>query len=382
MLSFAANGQVGFCTAALIAPDRIVIAAHCAPDGTPGPTASLHYFLPDEHAVTLAWSAVTAVVHREDRNVGADHAVLLLHREIDAPHLALARVPPAPEGRFDVVRASPHSDGTVFVRREQCLVMPQALSADRIVPSAIARIAGCTIVPGNSGSPMLDDSGRVVAVVSTGLAPPGVAVLLAPWLTGPAPFVGTLSSLACLPTDVGPGAAPGACVAWSRTPDGGLVSSAEARDAAIDVQREALAERLLEWERADVASRDLVGWDLDSRVRGDRTWALPVPGCLDVAELERTGRIDSRGRFRLSVQVPAWQASAFVFGFDLRMVPITERVGSVWMDVTGRFDEVRDIATIRVRVRGARVFRPRRDAHVPACRDAEEPPSAVPSNGV
>ncbi|WP_236516626.1 trypsin-like serine peptidase [Sandaracinus amylolyticus] len=362
---------MGFCTATLIARDRIVTAAHCVPSGAPGAAASMHFFLPDEHAVTLDWRAVTAVLLHEGREVGADHAVLRLHEVIDAPYLTLSRVPPVADGRLEVVRASPHSDGTVFVRRERCLVMPQALSADRIVPSAIARIAGCTILPGNSGAPMLDDAGHVVAVVSTGLAPPGVAVLLAPWLTGPAPFVGTLSSLACLPTDVGPGEAPTVCAAWSRAPDHGLVSSAEARDAAIDVQREALAERLLEWERTEVAGRELFGWDLDSRVRGDRTWALPVPGCLDVAELERTGRIDSRGRFRLRVQVPAWQASAFVFGVDLRMVPITERVAWVWMDVRGRLDEVRESAVIRVRVRGPRAFRPRGRAYVPACR-AEE----------
>lgn len=366
LLSFSASGQVGFCTATLIAPDRVVTAAHCIPAGPLGRATSMHFFLPDEHAVTLAWSAVVAVLHREDRSEGADHAILQLHHEVDAPARALSRTPPRAEATLEVVRASPHSDRTVFVRRERCLVMPQALSADRIFPSAIARVAGCTILPGTSGAPMLDEAGRVVAVVSTGLEPPGVAVLLAPWLTGPAPFVGTLSSLACTPPPFMPGAPPPECARWTRSPDDGLVSWAEARDAAIDAQREALSARLVEWESAEGAG-DAIGWDLEQRIRGDRILALPVPGCLDVQALERDGRIDARGRFRLRVRVPAWEASAFVFGIDLRMVPITERVAWVAMDVAGRFDEPRELARIRVRVRGRRVPAPRTTAYVPAC---------------
>ena len=36
--------------------------------------------MPDEHAITIQWRAVTGVVHRETREVGADHALLSLER--------------------------------------------------------------------------------------------------------------------------------------------------------------------------------------------------------------------------------------------------------------------------------------------------------------
>jgi protease YdgD len=355
------SGETGFCTATLVAPDRVVTAAHCVAERR---FATMHFFLPDPHAVTLAWAAVEAIEARETLAFGADHAVLILDRRIDATPLAIARQMPTPDSTLTVVRASPHADRTVFLRRERCHVMPQALSTDRIVPTSMVRIAGCTILPGNSGAPMLDASGRVVAVISSALEPDGVAPLLAPWLLGPAPYVGTISSLACLPRSVVPGELPELCARLSRAPDRGLLPSTVARDAAVDAQREALTERLVEWDRGEDTDR-VVGWDLERRVRGHRTYAVPVPGCIDVAELARTGRIDAEGRFSLTIRVPTWRADAFLGG-DARMVPITERVSRVRMRIDGRFDEARSSATIRVRAGRTRV---REHATVGACAD-------------
>lgn len=369
LLTYRAGGEVGFCTATLIAPDRIVTAEHCVARVPARHAASMHFFLPDDRAVTVAWRAVLGVVHGEPRARGADHAILELGRPIDAPHPRLGRADPEPDGTLTVVRASAHSDRTVFVRREPCRVMPQALRADRMVPSQVVRIAGCTLLPGNSGAPMLDARGRVVAVVSTALEPGSVAVLLAPWLEGPAPFVGTVSSLACLPTALAPGAPPAWCASLTRTPDEGLLSAAEARDAAVDAQREALAERLIAWESA-AAGADPIGWDLERRIRGIRTYALPVPGCVDVAALERTRALDHQRRFVLRMTVPYWEAVAFL-GDDVRMVPRTQTIADVRMIVRGTLDETGDGARLRVRIRGTRVPHPRTEAHVPACREAE-----------
>jgi hypothetical protein len=324
----------------------------------------MHFFLPDERAITIAWRAVIGVVHSEPRDRGADHALLRLDHPIDAPIVRLRRAEPVPDGTLTMVRASAHSDRTVFVRRERCVVMPQALSAGRMVPSAIVRVAGCTILPGNSGAPMLDAEGRVVAVVSTAISPAGVAVLLAPWLTGPAPFVGTISSLACLPRPLAQGALPTSCASLSRTPDHGLLSSAEARDAAVDAQREALAARLIAWDL--VLEDDGVGWDLERRIQGLRTYGLPVPACIELDVLRRTRRIDRRGRFRITLVVPLWEAIAFL-GSDVRMVPRTQRVRDVRMVVRGQLDESGESASIRVRTRGATVSRLRAEAQLPVC---------------
>jgi hypothetical protein len=353
-----ADGEVGFCTATLVSRNRVVTAAHCV-GAILDPT---HFFLPDERAITVVFRSVVRVIHDQVRARGADHAILELDRPIDAPARVLARSILEPDGALSIVRATPHDDRTVFLRRERCRVMPQALIADRLVPSAIVRVAGCTILPGNSGAPMLDHQGRVVAIVSTALEPRGVAMILAPWLRGAAPFVGTVSSLACLPRGLAPGVPPAACSGWSRAPDPGTFSSAEARHAAADAETEALTEQLVHWD----VRGDAVEWELEHQIEGDRILAVPVPGCIDVAELERTRRIDRRGRFSLSMEVPAWEASALL-GEDVRMVPQTRRIARLRLDIRGRFDELRQRAEVRIRARGAARPRPRAETTVSAC---------------
>lgn len=359
LLAYRGGGQVGFCTATLVAPDRIVTAAHCVA----GPGDALHFFLPDEHAITIQWRAVTGVVHRETREVGADHALLSLARSIDGPHARLARTPPAPESRLTVVRASPHRDRTVFVRSDRCIVMPRALTG-RAEPSAIVRVAGCTILPGNSGAPLLDRRGRVVAVVSSAIDPDGVHGILAPWLEGPAPFVGTMSSLACVPRPFAPGGLPAVCARRSREPDPGMLSRTEARDAAIQASREALADRLIQWDADDGHAE--IGWDLERHILDDRrTVGVPVPACIDVAALDRARRIDRRGRFTLRADVPAWEASSLL-GEGMRMIPRTERIARIEMTIRGRLDDTRRRAHIRVRVRGTGLPI-RSESTIPAC---------------
>jgi len=206
--------------------------------------------------------------------------------------------------------------------------------------------------------------GRVVAVVSSAIEPDGVQGILAPWLEGPAPFVGTMSTLACLPRRLAPGPLPAQCARMSRAPDAGMLSRTEPRDAAIEAQREALVDRMLAWDAGDAHAA--IGWDLERHILDDRrTVAVPIPACIEVEALERAGRIDRRGRFTLRADVPAWEASALL-GEGMRMIPRTHRIAQVRMDIRGRFDADRAHARIRVRARGAG-FPITSEATVPAC---------------
>jgi len=166
-------GSGGFCTGVLIAPNRVLTAAHCLePARVRGDVRSLRFRagLSDGAAVAEAGVA-RAVIHPDyhrargltAENIAADVALVELDRPIPAATAAPFRVAAAPDAgaRVSVVsygagRAEAPS------RQAACSVLGRA-------PGLVA--LDCAVTHGSSGAPVFDLSvspARVVSLVSSG----------------------------------------------------------------------------------------------------------------------------------------------------------------------------------------------------------------------
>ena len=166
-------GSGGFCTGVLIAPNRVLTAAHCLEDArVRGEVRSLRFRagLSDGEAVAEAGVA-RAVIHPDYHraqgltaaNIAADVALVELVRPIPAATAAPFRVASAPRAgarvsvvSYGVGRADAPS------RQATCAVLGRA-------PGLVA--LDCAVTHGSSGAPVFDLSvspARVVSLVSSG----------------------------------------------------------------------------------------------------------------------------------------------------------------------------------------------------------------------
>lgn len=164
----ALDGSVGVCTATLIAPNVMVTAGHCADRANFDVSFDP---LPDLSAPPGSRSYTTATVianpaYTGDPLGGHDVAIVLLARAATAAPVALGAAP----ARGATVRAVGYgmnvfgNDGTGIGTRRQIAIPVRAVAAHEIVTGS----DGASTCHGDSGGPLFDAAGSIVATTSYG----------------------------------------------------------------------------------------------------------------------------------------------------------------------------------------------------------------------
>lgn len=173
------NAGRTFCTAVLIAPDRVLTAAHCVRSRTPGlafaPPSSLHFLAGYRRGQYLAHSrgmaiAIAPAQPGADPH-GSDFAVVTLARPMTAPMRPLSvenfgesRWRDDREGGIDYAQAGYSGD------RAHILTRNAACSIAGFLKRGAMFAHSCDATYGDSGSPILVRRGRTYAVVGLHVA--------------------------------------------------------------------------------------------------------------------------------------------------------------------------------------------------------------------
>lgn len=188
MLLRAVGDDVERCTAALVAPDRVVTASHCLPEparvaGGRCDGAWVLFGRSDAHP--LEWRACAEVLHADrvadDRVMRSDVAMVRLASPTSRPILPVLAAPPDEGSVVTVLSARRHPiyprHNEVVVRLCRVAEQGSAVEAFGSEASRVGWLMECPSYPGNSGSPVLDARGRLRSLMHAGSAPHhGVAV--------------------------------------------------------------------------------------------------------------------------------------------------------------------------------------------------------------
>lgn len=173
------NSGRSFCTAVLIAPDKVLTAAHCLRSHLPGrawaPPSGLHFLAGYQRGAYLAHSPATAIALAPaapgTAPTGADFAIVTLARPLDA------MVRPLPVEYFDQARW--RADRIAGVRyaqagysgdRAHVLTQNQTCEITRFLENGAVFAHTCDATHGDSGSPILVRRGQTYAVVGLHIA--------------------------------------------------------------------------------------------------------------------------------------------------------------------------------------------------------------------
>ncbi len=198
VLYHAADGAPQRCTAALVAPDRVLTAGHCLPrgrraagDGCGDVVVAFPAAGGFEEERRICTHVVGATPSDDRRTLTPDYAILALDRPTRRHAFELDPAPLDPGTVVTVVASSPdrHVAGAHSVRARRCRVDGPEAATAALGPRAadVAWLGLCPIRPGNSGAPVLDGTGHVRGIVHGGSAPFHAHAVVTPAATFPAP---------------------------------------------------------------------------------------------------------------------------------------------------------------------------------------------------
>lgn len=170
------------CTAALIAPDRVLTAGHCV-DRAAHPS-DVWIGFPETADHVEEWVAGDRVLHRsiyepQKKLLQPDYAVIQLKRPLSRAPLATLALAPSPGDIVRMVSVTPDRfyDHRHHIAVRRCRVESSSFARSTFGPKAddVGWLSRCPIREGNSGAPLLDVRGRLRGLVH-GAAPPFFAV--------------------------------------------------------------------------------------------------------------------------------------------------------------------------------------------------------------
>ena len=178
LTSISQTQQVQECSGFLIAPDIMATNSHCIPEDlrTPGASCTdrLWAYFPSTNSYPSTQircsQILTASVIKEDGNsVGQDYAFFRLESSPSRPALIVSRNGFKDGETYNLVKVDPTTDVAAIGSMISVPCLAKHNSA--MVPnsnndaSPNMEMADCTVVHGNSGSPILDSNGQVRGVI-------------------------------------------------------------------------------------------------------------------------------------------------------------------------------------------------------------------------
>jgi hypothetical protein len=170
------------CTGTLVRGDVVLTAGHCVAPSRGGrrvgATTEGWVAFPGSGAFPARWhqvAEVLAITDGEGAVLAEDHALLRLAEPTRRPAARITTDPPEVGSIVRVALVTPDPIYATQHRLETrlCRVADGRAAEDALGPGArrVGWLSGCPILPGNSGSPVLDSNGRIRALVHGGSHP-------------------------------------------------------------------------------------------------------------------------------------------------------------------------------------------------------------------